>query len=235
MVRHRFDLDRPPPRPHPADDEFDAQSLDPKWTVVDGATGTVNLIGTSGGIYDLSTRPGWLLMQPDTGDHIQLRQDYTLLDGESVVAAVSITTGASGQSGITDSYLDCGIAVANDPDDWHADEWATVHLDTEVNGYRIFGGGGNAGSTVGRSTPAPNLAIPFMARRFYFRILRDSLDYYTFWSCDGSTWFPFSAVTLATAATSLWLFTQVDDSIPDPLPICGFDWVRIGGAGIDPW
>lgn len=231
----RIDLDRPPANPDVYLDEFNGSTLDAAWTVIDGTSGTVALTGTTGGVYDLATRPGWLMMQPDTGDNIILRRPFTLGDGQSIIAAFSITLNASEQSGITDSYLDCGIEITTLDDDLHEGEWVSIHLDSEVNGWRIWAGGGNSGGESGRSTPAPNRAVPFMAQRFYFRILRSGLDYYPSWSGDGSTWFPFSAVTLTSAPSYLWLFTTVVDSIPDPKPICSCDWIRIGGAGIDPW
>lgn len=230
MVRRHFDLDRPKPSPHPADDEFNGAALDTAWTVVAGTPGAVNLIGTTGGIYDLTTRPGWLLMQPDTSTHITLRKAYTLADGESVVAALAITLNASGESGITDSYLDCGIELS-DSDSYHSGNWATCHFDSEVEGWRIYAGS----SSSGRSVPGANAPMLHLAGRFYFRILRVGLTYTSMWSVDGTTWFPFAAVTMDAPLDRLWLFTRADDNIPDPLPICGCNWVRIGGSGIDPW
>jgi len=229
-------IDRPPDTPHAANDEFDSPTLDAIWTVVQGTAGTVDLAGATGGIYDLTSRPGWLLMQAGTNQHVRLRQDYTLGDGESVIACIAIALQAAGEPGITDSYLDCGIAVSNRTDDWHAGDYATVHLDSEVGAWRIFGGGGlNGVANPAVSVPGANVSFPHIAQRFYFRILRDGLDYYTMWSADGATWFPFVKATLPQAATSIWLFAQVDDPVPTPLPIQAFDWVRIGGSGVDPW
>ena len=66
------------------DDEFDTGSLDGKWTAVSGSSGTVDLLGTTGSTYDFTTRSGELLMQGYNGAAVELRQDYTLPDGNSI-------------------------------------------------------------------------------------------------------------------------------------------------------
>ena len=235
-----FKIDRPPVSADAVNDEFNGTTLDAKWTVVNRSSGTVSLTAAGGNGYDLTTRPGWLLMQPDTGGYVQLRQDYTLPDGSSVVACVAPCVSVNGQSGITDNQLDCGIAVSDDSGAWHNGNYATVHFDAEVDGFRIYGGGGLGGdgsivSGNGRSVPTADTGNMLIARRLYFRILRSSLDYYTMFSCDGEIWLPYKKITLPAAADTLWVFGQVDDAIPDPTPIVGFDWVRIGGSGVDPW
>lgn len=221
-----FRRDAPVNDPDDANDDFDSGSLDGKWVVVAGTEQTLSLFETGGGYYDLSSRSGWLLMQPDYESPIKLRQDYTLADGYSILAAVTISLNCEGESDIDEDDLDCGIALNDTDGDWHSGNWATVHLDSEPNGMRIYMGGTAGGVEGGYSTP-PNKPILHIARRFYFRISRVGLYYYPSWSNDGTTWMPGGGQLHSAALTNIWLFAQCSEAIGDPSPIQGFDWVRI--------
>jgi hypothetical protein len=225
-TRWKYDLDRPPARaPYAADDEFDQATLDPKWTVVNGSAGTISLFATDGGTYDLTTRPGWLLMQPDLNHEIRIQQTYTLPDGYSVITALAPSLVADGQSGIADNELDFGLTISN-----VGGEYYTIHFDGEADGWRIYSATGTANSSL-----PPNVPACPIAQLIYLRIARVGLDYYGSWSADGHTWMPFVKQTFAAEATTLVLFATVDRECADPTPIQAIAWLRIGGSGVQPW
>lgn len=230
----RVDLDRLKPSWHPVDDDFDSRVLDPKWIVLSGTPGTVNPRATGGGVYDLTSRPGWLLGQADTsGNRINLRQDYELASGESIVVAVAVGITADGTSGIADGHMGCGITLNTDDDPQNR---VTINVDAESNGWRVYTDR-HIGGTEDMRHWVPQADAPFppaIARRIYLRVLRDSLDYYCMWSVDGGAWFQFQAKPMPAAMDSFRIFIDAP-SAPDPTPIAGFDFVRIGGSGIDPW
>lgn len=231
----KLDLDEPKLVPDdPPDDEFDqgAGGLDPQWTVVDGINGVVDLFAIDGGIYDLTSREGWLLIQVDSGNHVRLRQDYTLPDGKSIILAISITLMADGQSGIGNDDLDVGLTL-NDDDDVGAGNLVTVHLDSQIDGWRIY-----CGTKVAMSTPQSGVldvvSCP-IAKQLYFRIARDGLDYYGSWSVDSETWFPFAKQTYLAALDNIWIVVSSTAGMGDPTPIQAVHWIRQGNNSVDPW
>jgi hypothetical protein len=125
---------------------------------------------------------------------------------------------------------DFGIAVNDNDSSPGSGNNATVHLDSEIEGWRIFGKSG----TNGRSVPRADRTMPHMAQRFYLRIDRRNLSYYTYWSSDGATWFPFDALTVGAPLTNIWIYTAASDNPPAPAVIVGIDWLRIGTINIDP-
>ena len=94
------------------DDDFPTSSLDGKWTVVDGASGTCTLIAGSGtGTYDLASRTSWIMMQvgTTTGDSVELRQDYTLPDGACLVAPVAPAWDKAAAPANNELFLGIGV------------------------------------------------------------------------------------------------------------------------------
>jgi hypothetical protein len=228
--RWKLDLDKPKKQADPCDDEFDQGVLDPKWTVVDGSAGTCSLTYTGGDRYDVTSRKGWLLMQVDNGNHVKLRQDYTLPDGYSIVMACAPTTMADAQSGIANNEIHVGLALNDNDGDYPSGNAVYMYWDTGTDNWRIA-----YASQGGTSYSTPIAISAPIAHRVYFRIARVSLDYYGFWSGDGSTWMPLAKYTAAAELTNVWVFAESLAAFGDPTPIHAVDWMRQGGNGIDPW
>ncbi len=227
--RWRYDLDRPGPNPSVADDDFDTGALAAKWSVEAGTLGTVSLLTSPlAGTYDLTSRRGWLLMQPIKDDSVRLRQAYTLPDGYSLVAAVAPAINCSGQAGISDSELDLGIILSDGGANFY-----TVHVDSEVEGWRVWCGWGG-GAPSGTSLP-PNKPLHSIAGVVYLRIARVGLVYSGFMSYDGHTWLPFTGWESPAELTQFDLWASVTDVIGAPAPIQAVNWVRVGGNGVQPW
>lgn len=216
------------------DDEFDSTTLDAKWTAVSGSVGTVNLLETGNvSKYDLTTRPGWVLMQAGSAgtEVVELLQDITLADGESVIAAFA--PAALTDVAIANNELLFGLSLNGNDTAW--DNTTTtgavqVLFDFDVDLATIdfgeFGGGG----MVGVKTP-----IGAWGHIVYLRITRSTLNYYGSYSMDGSTWVQLGAEALSSAANNIWLFCESRAAYGDPVPIVAVDWIRQGTNGLDPW
>jgi len=204
----------------PPDDEFDGPTLDSKWTAVSGSPGTVDLFATGTvGVYDLTTRPGTLLIQAKDAS-VRLRQDYTLPDGKSIVCALDAlhNYGSNNhQAGIgvsagNTSQFDTGWSIAYEQDG--TDDYDIQTLSGPSSGGNTWDGSGFIG-------------------RIYFRIARVNLTYHFFFSVDGFSWRWLDSRTMDSAASHLWLW--VDGAAPTVAPICAFDWFRQGSNDFDPW
>ncbi len=234
-----FDINKPKAITDTPDDEFNSSTLNAKWTAVAGSSGTVDLFESSNvSEYDLTTRPGNLLMQVgQTGaQEVMLRQDYTLADGESIIVAVTPTlmsddTGGT-SSGITNNELQIGLSVNDDNTDHDAGNSHEVFFDANDNGWRIIQQAHNGASVVGGVTPGN--AMPDM-QKMYFRISRVSSVYYGFFSADGTNWFPLAGDTPAGTYDNVWIWVRSVATFGDPIPIQAFDWVRLGTNDLDPW
>lgn len=227
--RWKFDIDRPKKVADIPDDDFIGGVLDSKWTVTDGSPGTVDLKRTSGTVYDLVTRPSWLLTQVDTSGAVRIRQNYELPSGKSIVLKFSYTLSVDGTPGIANNEYNIGIGL-NTSDTYLSGTNTKLIMDIDTNAWRIA----VLSSGQDRSTPSSGGGSP-MATTMYFRIIRDGLDYYSMWSQDGAAWFQFAKQTFGSALDRLWVFCEANASIPDPICVHAFDWIRLGGDGVDPW
>lgn len=209
------------------DDDFTDAALAGKWTVVDGAAGTVNLLGAAGNIYDLGTRNSFLLVQAINGDEFQIRQDYTLPDGYSLVLAISPSVSMDGAPTIVNNEIWAGFSLNDNDGAFNAGTYQAVMFDCDTNNVRIIHWDG----TVLGATPQ-SLTI---GHKFFFRIARSTLTYYAFISRDGETWIPLGSKTVASAHTNLWLFVDCQAAVSTPVPIQAFDYVLLGSNNVDPW
>jgi len=218
------------------DDEFDSGTLDPKWTVVSGGSGTVSLT-ESGNVakYDLTTRPGWCLFQVGAAatQEVLLRQDYTLPDGASlglaVAAAVHLGTPTADE-------LQIGISLNTDDATFLGAsclQFYAVEMDgaAEIQAVSTGSTGGAASTTIAAATHG----ISPLARIVYVRITRDGLWYYPHFSFDGYTWMPLGASSFAAEFTNIWLFARNAGATGTPVPIQAVAWLREGSDAFDPW
>ena len=214
------------------DDEFNSSTLDAKWTVVAGTSGTVSNTSTSGGIYDLATVSGLLLTQTNNGNNVRLRQDYTLPDGSSIVVCCIFNTTSDAQSGILNNQTQIGIMLNGDDSNPLSASRIEYIVDANAEGWRLYATNG----TTSLSTPTGSgVTSALIAHKVYLRVYRDGLDYYCSYSYDGILWSFFKKLTLASAADNVWIRSDSSADIDGPSPINGFDWIRLGGSGIRPW
>ena len=217
------------------DDEFASGSLAGKWTVVNGASGTVDLFeaGTTISRYDLSTRSGWLLVQvgKNSGQAVRLRQDFTIPDGSSIVAALSVVGGQSATSA-SNNAAQYGLGLNSTDGTFASGTWEWLIVDGQSGSQpRILIDGSAGGITdAGTNSGLTSGAL------VYLRIARVSLTYTFFFSTNGfSTWQPIGARTFASAPDNLWLIAECNTTFTAPVPIIAFDWIRQGSNALDPW
>jgi len=226
-------LDDKPGAADTPDDEFTAGTLDAKWTLVSGASGTVDpLYDLSSGniaIYDLATRPGWFLIQvarnTTTNQLVEIRQDYTIPDGKSIV--IALAPGSTDYAG--NNVYGIGIAV-NSTDSGHtAGTYARLYLDAQTAGgyrWRYFDG-----ATIGDGVTTGL----HPGKLQYLRLCRDGLVYTALASVDGSAWVTLASKTFGTAPDNLWIMGQAVTDANGLTGIHAIDWIRLGGIGLDPW
>ena len=228
--------------PDTPDDEFDqgASGLDGKWTVVEGVSGAVNLLETSDvEKYDLTTRPGSLLVQvgKSTSNAVRLRQDYTLPDGASLVLAGRFVVSSAGDTGIANNQVWAGMGINDSDASYDSGERNNIFFDVDDEGWRVihyYGttiiGGTSKGGVGGGPGPTG-----WPGGMLYFRLHRSGDDIYAFVSGSGRAWMPLGVQTRTNPATNVWLFVDANASGDAPAPIQSFEWIRLGGAGVEPW
>ncbi len=237
ILDHKPTIDTP-------DDEFDAATLDAKWTAVSGVAGTVDqfaIIATNTPIYDLSTRPGWLLTQVRQNDGIttgsvRLRQDFTLADGDSIVIAHTLPTYIGHPSAATNNESVIEIVLNdNDSGETAGNRVVVRYIVASLEQVQVYGG------------LVTNLLhnIYEGSRIFYTRILRKddgaTEEYYIGLSEDGTNW-NWKGASAGTGfapgveLNNLWItHSSVAGVGAEESPIIGFFFVRQGTNNLDPW
>lgn len=229
-------LDHKPTTDTP-DDEFDSTTLDAKWTAVTGSSGTVSLLET-GEVqkYDLASRPGWLLMQAGSAANqkVELRQDFTLADGDSIQVAISLNSSSDGDMGIGADELWCGIALNDNDTGYDAGEYNALFLNVSTNIIRLLHYDGT--TVFGSTSPFADkgISIP-IGHVIYLRFARSGSTVYAFWSADGSSWMAMGSEARTATATNIWLFKESVAAASEPVPIVAVDWIRQGTNNLDPW
>lgn len=217
------------------DDDFDAGSLDAKWTAVTGTSGTVDIFEAGAAItrYDLTTRSGWLLMQTgkNTGSRVNFRQDYTLPDGSSIVAAFAVNTAGSSSAVPTNNASDFGISVNSTDTDPITGTYCSVYMDGQTNtGPRVL-----VLSSVGSTLSGPD-NFSNLGSMVYLRIARVGTIYHCLCSSEfGTTWYHLGSKDLGGAADNVWIWSQCDATFTGLVPVVGCDWFRLGTNALDPW
>jgi len=209
------------------DDEFESTTLDVKWTAVGPSSGTVDLLetGTSTNRYDLTTRPGWLLLQAGLSQVCSLRQDVTLGDGDCVTIAMS--AGMGHDASIANNQAKAGIVLNDNDTSYSSGNYTEFYLDTDSGESAIKTWNGS--SAVGVSSPGV-----IYGQLIFLRVVRDSLTYRCFYSYDGLTWCGMAANTESSAYTNIWIYSHTAGA-ETPFGIVAFKWIRQGSGGFDPW
>lgn len=228
-------LDVKPGSADTPDDDFSSGSLDAKWTAVFGSSGTVDLFatGTTIATYDLTSRPGWFMVQvgKDSGNKVYLRQDYTLPDGNSIVAAFACNSGFSTVAGTVNNSLAFGIGVNSTDATLGSGTYTYVYSDSQS----VLGPRPIVVSSVGTNLTGPDNCMG-IGNVVYFRIARVGTYYHHMFSTNGGvTWGFLGTKALGGAADNVWLFFSQDVTITGPAPIAGCKFFRLGTNNIDPW
>ncbi len=218
------------------DDEFDSAALDGKWTAVTGSSGTVSLVETSNVTkYDLTTRPGTLLVQSGRGgaQDVELRQDITLADGKSVVMMVACPMplddiGADAQD------FEIGLSLNDNDSGPEAGNFSRliVAASSSVVGVSAFDG-----TTVRRSYTSTSPTGTSNDQLFYLRIIRSGTNYLPFFSRGGQAWSPLGGgFAVGATLSNVWIYARNDGAYTDAfIPVAAIDWIRQGSNTLDPW
>jgi hypothetical protein len=234
----------------PPDDEFDdttgmsgsVNGLDSKWTAVDGSSGTVDFLTetpSDTGIYDFSTRPGWMMLQVqnNAGTTLSLRQDYTLPNNKMVIMAFSMPFVRAGDSNEFEIHMNL-----NDSDTSQI-AGTSVELRMRVLANGLGAQAGLNGLQDAGATAVPAASMIFMG---WMRADDGATEKYTaIYSVDGTTWNMLTDASSdsyqpGSVMNNLWVSASSNaSSTAVPAPIGGIYWVRLGNAltsGVmDPW
>lgn len=213
------------------DDLFPGTSLDGKWTVVAGSAGTLTTAffnaDANRNVYEVDD--GRLLVQVGNADEVSLRQDYTLPDGNSIIAAIEVPyPGSSGDNSRVTLSLNDNDTGPGSGNAIHA----TIEQDT---GEWVFQGLSGAFATTGGVEIATGRAI--VSELVYLRITRTGLLYRTWGSINrGRSWTMLGSLTPGGAFNNVWL-NFLGDALGtnEPNPIYTVYWVQQGSNDLDPW
>lgn len=228
-----FPLERTPAIPSIPDDEFASPLIDGKWTVVAGTPGFVDPTNEpadlSGGIYDLTSLTGAMLIQPDSGGNVAFRQDYELPDGKAIILRVRPTI--RNDNSILNNEIRCILAVNDDDGSWDSGNFVSMFFDTEPGDTRLASWNGMTLSQASRLSS--NGA-------FYFAIGRLGTDYYTFAVPVSGILRPFLKYSVGSVLSNIWIYLDAG-TLTGNLPVTAVDWIReadfTGGAKsfYNPW
>jgi len=224
------------------DDEFDSTSLNARWTVVDGTSGTVDPFLASTGerkIYDLASVPSYLALQPhrvSTTQSIKLRQDYTLGVGECVI--MKLFTAAQVSSNST-GEITVGLWLNDDDSDPGADGRCYLAFTVNTDGWELIASyTSGAGSTVASTWGDTGSEWAYNGAPLYFRMTRVTSSVYVLQiSMNGLSWTSMKRFTSDTTFNNIWIRAHSSATIPSnqSVPIQLIDWIRLGNDEIIPW
>jgi hypothetical protein len=219
------------------DDEFEGSSLDGKWTVVNGQSASIDLMDdgtiTGDAYYDMAARDKGLLVQPYNAQNFEIRQDYTLPDGSSIVAKI---TPCAQVSSNTNDEVEFGIALSDNDTGAQTNDYVAIYFEVQTDGWRIASKeNGTTITAYGESTADEGFVN---GRDVYLRIVREGLNYLCFLSLDGNAWVPVGETgTVSGAFTDVWIFaiSSADPRGGGVLPVHSVHWIREGSDSVDPW
>ena len=239
-----YDINEPKGSADTPDDDFSAGTLDGKWVGISGSVGTVSLLRTNpAAIYDLSTISDKLCVQlghTGTASLFDMRQDYTLPSGSSIILAVDPTF--LFDTALTNDELWVGLALNGSNSTYDTEgfmTWLAVMAEAETGAGAVRVTARQGGGLVGTSA-----STVLLGQKLYFRILRqggisgEGGDYHTFYSIDGNNWVYLDKLSLGSSVfDNVWVFahSKASFSLGKPVPIQQFDWIRLGTANIRPW
>jgi hypothetical protein len=215
------------------DEEFNSSThFAGLWTVVDGSTGTINLIGSTGGVYHLYPDRSVLVMQLSNGNNVKLRQQFTLPTGKSMIAKVALGGHAKGTN-VVNNELQAIFGFGGSTaavDGGSAGTYSALYLDTDTtNKYEVLGFNGTV-STIDTDR------FWMVGQPVYLRIARSSSKYYHSYSLDGMSWAPGDAFhAISSTSLYLWIEGRSAAAAGTPSPTVTWYWVRQGDNDYFPW
>lgn len=213
------------------DDDFSETTLNGKWTVVGPTAGTVTLQGSNSNVYDLESMPGYLLMQHQYNSTAAFRQDYTLGDGESFIAA--FIPNYQHSRTVTNYEYQVGISINNsDVGQQNGDYWIFIVNPKETSDMASID---DYNGSVTRSSASHTLNA---GEKIYLRLDRIGTTFYFLFSFTGETWtFLGSRNEPSITYDNIWIFSNTisDDSNVNLAPIQAWDWVRLGTTDFYPF
>jgi hypothetical protein len=207
------------------DDLFPGTSLDGQWTVTQGSAGTAVFLNADANRNIYQVDNGKLRFQVGAADTVEMRQDYTLPDGNSIIAAVEIPSpavagdNASIHFGLNDD--DTSTFTGND---------VTISMEQDTTEWIFQSDASGANVELVSGFLVSDLA--------YFRISRAGLVYRVFVSTNrGRSWTFLQALTAGAAMTNVWLRAVGPSALPTSgvNPIFTWYWVQQGSNDLDPW
>lgn len=245
-IARTYRPDLKPAAPSAYDDEFETGLLDPKWTAINCATGTVDLLSVAAAkdTWDATMYTGMMALQPGRDDDgaagpeaeaATLRQTVALAANCKIVAKLNVgsivdVTGA-GMPGFA-GFLLSGANGFND------NNYIGIKMTTMFDGGSFtpyfFGDANVGGGGPGMEAFIYVQPIPIE----YLMILKTGTSY-TFWAGNKQgIWSPASdgagppdaiAVVNANALTRLSIYCHWPPAAAEvnlPNPIATFDWIR---------
>lgn len=222
-------LDIPKASPDTPDDDFDSTTLDTKWTAVNGTVGTVNLVETGDvAKYDLTSSPGRLLLQVGAAAGlVQFRQDYTLADGESIIAKILPATPmgplTTEEVGIR-LNLSTSTTLSRSSGTFVELEW--LASSSAPRSY-VYCWNGATEYNLGSNGISPTAGM-------YLRWMRSGSTYSAALSLNGRNWAVAPAFSPGVVLDHIWI-GAFSGGGHTPVPIHSIDWVRLGTNDTDPW
>jgi len=211
------------------DDNFDTGTLDSKWTVVDGSSGTVDLLATSMATptYDLASMSDHLAIQMEN-NRVSLRQDYTLQDGYSVVMKLHPAVNSSSND-ISEVVVGISLNTSDTaPDGTTTNGFIRLVFDSTLDGWRIYGHYKTSSASDNTAIGDAGDECNFNGGTVYLRIARNGSSYAWLTSFDGVSWVPMkSAITPPTIYTNVWVHAYSGLATGSKiLPVQLIDWIK---------
>lgn len=197
------------------------------YTAVSGSSGTATLL-TAGTtvttIYDLTSKPGWMLVNVGDGDQVSFRCDYTLPDNRSMVLAIS----GSPQAQAGDN-MNISLRLNNNDAGSTSGDYVACMLEQDTTEYVV-----QANTSADVSGTELTQRSFMLAERVYLRIARATLTYHCFASKDGWAWTWVDSFTFASALDNVWL-SVAGASTADRAHLAAIPWIREGSNDPFPW
>jgi hypothetical protein len=196
------------------------------WSAISGSAGIVDLheTSTSTAKYDVTSFPGWLLMQSGNSQSVQLKVDYTLGDGESFIAAMHYPGLYTGDNG--------NIAIRLNDNDASSGSGNNVTAMIEQDSTEWVLQGNSSADTAGNEIAS---SVTFGGQATMLRISRVGTTYFMWSSVSGGTWqLLFTEATL-TNLNNCWISFTGSSTSFSRIPIVACQWTKLGNNKWRPW
>ena len=238
-IARTYRPDLKPSSPSAYDDEFETGVLDPKWTAINCALGTVDLLSVAAAAdtYDPATYRGMMALQPGRDDAgaggpeaqaAMLRQTVTL--GTNCKIVVKMYANMTDESAFVLNNSIFGVALSG-ANGFVDNDWLSIGINCAVPGTTLIGAARIGGGGV------TNLAQYGIVMPQYLMIVKTGNNF-SAWGGDGRTWaalvdgaapdnaiFTYGAGVMARLSiASYWAPPAAEINLFNPITV--FDFVR---------